>query len=395
MVKARKNIEELQAYVPGEQPGYAETGRAGGIIKLNTNENPYPPAEGVLQAIRSVLPEALRLYPPAQAMPFRRMAASVHGLSPDHVIATNGGDELLRMLIAAYCSPGPGPYRTVDKSEQHSGVGLLSPSYSLYAVLAQIQDAVITVVDREPDSYGLPADVVRDVAAVWNRAGCALGFVVNPHAPSGALATVDTLHQLAQAFAGILVVDEAYVDFAEHDATALVRDMGRGNVILLRTLSKGYSLAGLRFGYGLAAPAIIATLDKVRDSYNTDIIGQLAATAALEHREVAMANAARVIAERARLSEKLRERGFRVYPSQTNFLLVVPPAPQGESGGGRSGDSGDGAGGRAEALYRGLKERKILVRYFGKPPMADKLRITVGTPEQDDIMLAAIDELLR
>ncbi|MEM9884081.1 MAG: histidinol-phosphate transaminase [Planctomycetota bacterium] len=365
-VPARDNIERLDAYVPGEQPGYRQTsggsgGGPGSVVKLNTNESPYPPSDAVLRAVRGLSAEALRLYPPADAAEFRVAAAEGHGLTPGHVIATNGGDELLRLLITVFCEPGIG------------GIGTTAPSYTLYPVLAAIQDTPLCVVDRLGDGFALP----EDLAERWNGAGCRLAFLVNPHAPSGRLEPLDTVRALAEAFDGLLVVDEAYVDFAAHDALPLLRDEARSDIVILRSLSKGYGLAGLRFGYGLADPAIIATLDKARDSYNTDIVAQVAATAAVRDVGYARSTWRKVIDERARLTAELRRRGFAVPDSESNFVLAAVPS---------------GGAARAEAIYRHCKTHGVLIRYFGSQPrLGDRLRITVGTPAQTDRLLGLID----
>jgi histidinol-phosphate aminotransferase len=250
-------------------------------------------------------------------------------------------------------------------------MGVAEPSYSLYPVLAAIHDTPIV---RVPlcDDFSLPSDFAEQL----NAAACGLALIVNPHAPSGRLAGLDQLESIARAFRGVLLIDEAYVDFATGDALPLVRQ-GLPNVLLLRTLSKGYSLAGLRFGYGLGHPDLIAALDKVRDSYNTDVLAQAAAVAAIEHRAQAAETWKRVIAERGRLTQALINLGFSVLPSQSNFVLATPPA------------TGPAAG----DLYQSLKERCIFVRYFDQDRLRDKLRITVGTPEQNDALLAALGEL--
>jgi histidinol-phosphate aminotransferase len=354
----RANIHRLSPYVPGEQP---QTDRP---IKLNTNENPEPPPDAVLEAIRSVSPEALRRYPPPTAAPFRETAAAVHGLSPEQVIATNGGDELLRLAITVFTEPG----------QQRGGLGLTAPSYSLYSVLAQIQDCAVTEVPRGAD-FSLPGDL----AERWNAAGCNLAMIVNPHAPSGRFESIDTLQQAAERFEGVLLIDEAYVDFAEGDALELVRGEGAlANVLLLRSLSKGYSLAGLRFGYGLGHADLIAALDKARDSYNTDALSQAAAKAALEHRDTAGQTWQRVIEQRRQMTEQLEMLGFTVYPSETNFLLARPPE----------------AGLSANELCESLKQRGIFVRYFNQERLNDKLRITLGRAEQNAALIEALRTLL-
>jgi histidinol-phosphate aminotransferase len=359
----RDNIRALDAYTPGEQPGDLR------VVKLNTNENPYPPCEAVLEAVRCVSAEALRRYPPPMADGFRQAAAKVHGLAPEQVIATNGGDELLRLAVTAFCDPRPRDSRDGD-AIAGGGVGMAEPSYSLYPVLAAVHDAPLVRVPLRED-WSLPADFARRL----NQAGCRLAIVVNPHAPSGRLEPLDVLERLARAFSGVLMIDEAYVDFAKRDALPLL-DPARGleNVLLLRSLSKGYSLAGLRFGYGLGPRHLIAALQKTKDSYNTDVLAQAAATAALEHREQAAITWRKVIDERTRISAELERRGFTVWPSQSNFILAQSP----------------GSSLPAKAIYESLKARGVLVRYFDQDRLRDKLRITIGTPAENDALLAKL-----
>lgn len=352
----RPNISAMAGYTPGEQPASVD------VTKLNTNENPYPPCEAVLAAIRSVSAESLRRYPPPLADKFRKAAAKVHGITPEQVIATNGGDELLRLAITVFCDP--------QRDGGGRGVGVAEPSYSLYPVLADIQDAKITRVPLRED-WTLPDDFAQQL----NSAGCGLAIVVNPHAPSGTLEPLDRLERIARAFKGVLLVDEAYVDFASRDAVPLLdRTRGLNNVLLLRSMSKGYSLAGLRFGYGMGHAGLIDALNKAKDSYNTDALSQAAATAALEHRDEAARTWRAVIVERDRVTQALKGRGYRVVPSESNFILATPPAK----------------GPDARTIYQSLKERGIFVRYFDQDRLRDKLRITIGTPEQNDRLLAAI-----
>lgn len=356
----RENISMLAAYTPGEQPG-AGSAR---WVKLNTNENPYPPCREVLDAIRAVDGEQLRRYPPPAAPRCRAAAAQTHSLSPEQVIVTNGGDELLRMAVTVFCKPRGG------KGNSGGGLGMATPSYSLYPVLANIHDTPLTSVPLGND-FDLPGDFADRL----NREGCKLAMIVNPHAPSGRLEPLDKLGQIAKEFRGVLLIDEAYVDFATGDALGLLSPAsGVKNVLLLRTLSKGYSLAGLRFGYGLGHPGLIAALDKARDSYNTDVLSQAAAVAALTHRDKAQVTWEKVKQERARLSQELANRGYKVYPSQSNFLLVVPTKP-------------------ASRVYESLKAGGVLVRYFDQGRLHDKLRVTVGRPDENDALLKAIDSL--
>lgn len=345
----RDNIRRMTGYTWGEQPSDAE------VIKLNTNENPYPPSPAVAAALKDFDVARLRRYPPPLADGFREQAAAVHGVDRDWLIATNGGDELLRLLVTTFLEPGR-PLATT------------APSYSLYPVLAAIQNCP-TVEVPLTEGHGLPPDL----AARANAAGAGLTCVVNPHAPTGALFAVDELDQLAAELDGLLLIDEAYVDFVDpelgHDSIALLRR--HDNVVLLRTMSKGYALAGLRFGYGIAPPHLIAPmLGKTRDSYNLDLLAQVLATAALSDQAWARDNWAKVRAERACLQAGLEALGLQIPPSQANFLLARVPA-----------------GNDAEALKQSLQAAGILVRHFTAPGLEDCLRISVGTDRENEALL--------
>ncbi len=358
MAYERNNIRSLSPYVPGEQPQDTR------VVKLNTNENPYPPAPGVLEAITGVGADALRRYPSPTASEFRAVAAQTHDLDADQVIATNGGDELLRLAMTVFCNP--------DGDEGVGGIGETWPTYSLYDVLARIHDTPIVRVPLEED-WAIP----QDFAGQLNDAGCRLAIVVSPHAPSGRYESCDRLRQIATEFKGVLLIDEAYTDFARDDAIDLIRgEDAMDNVLLLRTLSKGYSLAGLRFGYGLAHRNLIAVLDKARDSYNTDILGQVAAVAALNGQEQARTSCAKVVDERRRVGDELARLGWWVWPSDSNFILTKPPAP--------------GSGQNARDIYESLKAQGVFVRYFDQDRLRDKLRITIGTPDQNNTLLRAL-----
>ncbi len=354
----RDSIHRMHGYTWGEQP------EGDDVIKLNTNENPYPPSPAVAAALQHFDTVSLRRYPQPTADRFRDLAATHHGISRDQIIVTNGGDELLRLAFTTFMDAG-------------DVFGTTDPGYSLYPVLADIQGCQALEVPLT-ETWALP----RDFAARLNDAGARLACIVNPHAPTGVLTNVDVIGTIANEFSGVLLVDEAYVDFVDpalrHDAINLVRAFD--NVLLLRTLSKGHSLAGLRFGYGMGAAELIAPmLTKTRDSYNIDAIAQTLACAAFEDQTYAADNASRVRAERRRLRDGLRARGFIVPASQSNFVLagLAPEAPH-----------------TAAALYEALKQRGILVRYFALPRLTDKLRITVGTPQQNDALLDGIDACL-
>lgn len=351
----RDNIRRMHGYTSGEQPDGDD------VIKLNTNENPYPPSPAVDAALKSFDVHTLRRYPQPTADRFRALAAKRHGVSLDRVIVTNGGDELLRMAFTTFLDAG-------------DVFGTTDPSYSLYSVLAEIQSCPVKTLPLT-DDWDLP----RDFAQQMNDAGARLVCIVNPHAPTGALVDADVIGNIANELDGVLLVDEAYVDFVDpslrHDVVNMVRAFD--NVLLLRTLSKGYSLAGLRFGYGIGSPNLIEPmLTKTRDSYNVDAIAQSVACAGFADLDYAETTWSSVRSERRRLRDALRSRGFDVPPSQTNFLLATVPI-----------ESAHGAA----ALYAALKSRGILVRYFDAPRLDDKLRISIGDPAQNDRLLAAID----
>jgi histidinol-phosphate aminotransferase len=353
----RENIRRMAGYVSGEQPDNELT------IKLNTNENPYPPSPQVNEVLRQFNPESLRRYPPATAQKFRQLAAELHGVDLKNVIATRGGDELLRLVITTFVGPG-------------EKIGMTDPTYSLYPVLAQIQDCPIVEVPLMAD-WTLPGAFADSM----NNAKVKLTFLVNPHAPSGTLLPIDRVSRLASELNSILLLDEAYINFVDHhyQTSQLVKQ--HDNLVILRTLSKGYSLAGLRFGYGLADQSLIEPmLNKTRDSYNLDLISQLIAEAAIAHQDYVHGNSQKVIVERNRLKAQLHELGILCADSQANFLLATIPESINSS---------------AADLYQTLKERHILVRYFNTERLGDKLRISIGTREENDQLLSTLRKILH
>ncbi len=342
----RENIEKAKGYEPGIQPA------AAGVVKLNTNENPYPPSPEVIKAIVETSAEQLRRYPDPRGGAFRRAAADLNGVEPEWIICCNGGDDLLRMAFSAFC----------DKKR---ACAYPVPTYSLYPALAKVQNCRVIEVPFD-DEFNLPARLAQTKAA--------LTIVCNPNAPSGTFIAAGELASLADELKGVLLIDEAYVDFAEADCAGLVRDFD--NVVVLRSMSKGYSLAGLRFGYAIARPEMIEGLMKVKDSYNVDAIAIAAATAAIRDQNYFRTNVNKVKAERGRLSEELRKLGFDVAKSCANFVLAKCRSC------------------KAKDVYDKLIQRNIYVRFFDKPGLNDKLRITVGTKGQDDKLLDVLKEIL-
>ena len=344
----RNSIDAMSAYVPGEQPAPGTK-----VVKLNTNENPYPPSPAAMAVLRDVDADLLRRYPHPFARAFRATAGEVLGFDSEWILPGNGSDDLLTMLVRSLAEPA-------------RGVVFPMPTYVLYRTLAQIQDAEIVEVPFD-DDYNLPVDALA-------RAAGAVTLVASPNSPSGTAAPNEQLADLARRLDGVLVVDEAYADFADGNALDLVRRFD--NVIVLRTLSKGYSLAGLRLGFGLARPDLLAGLAKVKDSYNVSALACAVGAAAMADQGHKDANVRRVRASRAALAGGLEAMGFTVWPSQSNFLLARPP------------------GGEAAGVYEALKARGILVRYFNEPRLDDKLRITVGTEEENAALLEALADIL-
>ena len=343
----RKAIDAMSAYVPGEQPAPGTK-----VVKLNTNENPYPPSPAAMDILRGFDGDLLRRYPHPQAAAFRAVAGEVLGFDSEWILPGNGSDDLLTMLMRSLAEPG-------------RRVVYPMPTYVLYRTLAQIQDAEVVEVPFD-DDYNLPVDELADAAG-------ALTLVASPNSPSGTLAGNVQLAELAERLEGLLVVDEAYVDFADDSALDLTRRFD--NVIVLRTLSKSYSLAGLRLGFGVGNPALLAGLAKVKDSYNVSALACAVGAAAMGDQGHKDANVGLIRASRARLTADLSNLGFTVWPSQSNFLLVRP------------------GGGDASGLYEGLKARGILVRYFKQPRLDDKLRITVGTDDDNAALIGALTDI--
>ena len=343
----RKGLEGFQPYVPGEQPPDGE-----GWIKLNTNESPLPPSPRVVAAIKKAAGDSLRLYPSPTAAPARRAIAKRFGLDPAQVTVANGGDELIEMCFRAFADAG-------DR------VAYPTPTYPLFEPLCRIHGASPSVHPTELPSE-LPASLASDPAP--------LKFIVNPNSPTGALFDQAAIEAVIDASPGVVAVDEAYVDFAPRSCLGLLAS--HDNVVLLRTFSKSYGLAGLRIGFALGDPAVIAALDSVKDSYNVDRLAIVAAAAAIQDDLYHQKLVDEVVANRASLSEALAGMGFEIVPSAANFVFVKPPQPAAE-------------------VASALRERKILVRHYDREPIAGWFRITIGTADQHEKLLEALKEILQ
>ena len=341
----RDAVTRLDAYTPGEQP------KRPGLVKFNTNENPYPPSPRVAEALATLTADTLRLYPDPVNTELREAVAKLHGVPAARVFAGNGSDEILALCTRAFV-------------EDDGTIGYFMPSYSLYPVLAAIRNVP-----------GVACELTGDFE--WpdrDPAPASLFFLANPNAPTSMLFHRDKVGAFCRSFPGVVLIDEAYVDFARETCMDLAVTLP--NVLVMRTLSKSYSLAGIRCGYVVGPEPLIAALFKIKDSYNLDRMTQRLAAVAIADQESMRSNAERIKTTRARLGAELVRRGFKVCPSEANFLWVRPGKKP------------------ARTLFEALKERGILIRYFPGKQTGDYLRITVGTDGEVDRLLQALGELI-
>ena len=339
----RNNISQLAGYVPGEQP------QGGKFIKLNTNENPYPPSAKVVEAIQ-VAAEKLVRYPDPVSTAFRLAAGHALNVNPDWIVCGNGSDDILTILTRSF----------VDQGDL---IRLPNPSYILYRTLAEIQGARYQEINFN-DDWRLPASFAAA------DEGLKLVFLPNPNSPTGTVVSQEDILALADKLPCPILIDEAYVDFADFNCIDLVKQNEK--IMVSRTLSKSYGLAGLRFGFLVAQPTIIEQLLKVKDSYNCDALSIAGATAAMSDQDWLRDNVARIRATRSDLQEKLTQLGFEVIPSQANFVWCTHSEAE------------------VKPIYEYLKENRILVRYMSYPNWKEGLRISVGTDDQINACLGLI-----
>ncbi len=361
----RPLVHDLHAYVPGEQP------KIKGLIKLNTNENPYPPSPKVLRAVKAAVDGRLRLYPNPTAEKLRAKLAIFHGCQPENILAGNGSDEVLALAVRGFVEPAKNPKSKIQNPKLL--VQYFTPSYSLYSVLADTHGAVKNAVALNAD-FSLPSVAELQRGGQWNF-HAALTLVTTPNAPSGRGYSTAELEKLCRAQKGVVILDEAYVDFANENALKLALKFP--HVLVARTFSKAYSLCFQRVGYFVGHAELIAALDKMRDSYNVNGLGQIAAEATLDDLKFYRANFKKIISTRARLARELTKCGFRVLPSATNFILAKPPLFP------------------AEAWLEKLRAKKILVRWFSAPAVKDYLRITIGTEAEAQSLVQAVKDVIR
>ena len=347
--RPRKNIEDLEGYTPGEQPEGTD------LIKLNTNENPYPPSPRVLAAVRRETASSLRLYPDPVARELRDLAAATYRVRPENVMAGNGSDELLSILMRCYVDEG-------------DCVAYPVPTYTLYETLIAIQGGR-SLVFPYPDDFTIPSALHSQSSRVT--------ILCNPNAPSGTLAPLSEIARLARSVSGLLIVDEAYVDFADSDESAIALVKQVPNLVVLRTFSKAFSLAGMRVGLAFGAEEVVRNMVKVKDSYNLCRLSLAAASAALHDMDWMRRNVRRIQRTRETLVRGLRKLGFMVHASQANFVMAQ-----------LDGDS-------LRWLHDGLRERGILVRFFDTPELRSMIRVTVGRPREVQALLRETESLLQ
>ncbi|MDR1492193.1 MAG: histidinol-phosphate transaminase [Planctomycetaceae bacterium] len=353
----RFEIHAMAGYVPGEQPQTNE------LVKLNTNENPYRASEKVYDAIREICDcrknaSGLSRYPNPVAQSFREAASEIYGVEPEMVLCGNGSDDILTILTRTFVGNG-------------ELLRLPRPSYILYASLAEIQGARYEEILFD-ENWRLPP------AFSETKDGLKLAFLPNPNSPSGTVLSRETILEIAERLPCPLVVDEAYADFSEFHCIDLVSQCEK--IIVTRTLSKAYALAGLRFGYLFAHPNLTEQMLKVKDSYNCDALSIAAATAAIRDAEWRRENRRKILATRKRLTEGMRKLGFSVPDSQANFIWSVHP---------------DFKTASHKPIYEYLKQNGYLVRHMNYGVLGDGLRISVGTDEQIDACLSLIEKGLK
>ena len=349
-MRIAKSVRTLEAYTPGEQP------KSKNVIKLNTNENPYPPSPKCSDALRRFDPDALRRYPDPVFTALRARIAKIWKTTPDRVFVGNGSDEILTLSAKAFV-------------EDNEAIGSLDPSYSLYRTLADIRN-VPFIPSPLADDF-----TWRKPVLAKNGAKVSLFLLTNPNAPTGTMTPVETVSAFAKKFKGVVIVDEAYADFAKTNCVHLATAAENRNIIVMRTFSKSFSLAGMRVGYCIGPEDLIEALYKVKDSYNADAVAQTVALAALNDLAWMRGNTVKVKKTRARVAKELARRGWDVLPSESNFLFARP------------------AHRPAAELFEKLREANIFVRYFKGPRTGDRLRLTVGTDAEMDSLLDALSTL--
>ena len=335
-----ESVQRLEAYTPGEQP------KAKNVVKLNTNENPYPPSPKCAAVLKNFDLDRLRRYPDPVFTELRAELAKLNGCKPENIFVGNGSDEVLSVAAKTFV-------------EDDEAIGSLDPSYSLYKTLADI---------RNVPWVGVEVSGIRK----FDDPKVALFLWTNPNAPTGVFAPKKQIAAFAKKFKGVVIVDEAYADFAKENCMDMAVKRGNAKLMVMRTFSKSYSLAGLRVGYCVGPVELIDAMYKVKDSYNIDALAQAVALAAVKDQRWMLKNSAKVVKTRTWFAAELEKRGWDVLPSEANFVFAKPPA------------------GNAAEIFTELKKRNVFVRYFSAPKTAERIRITIGTDAQMKTLLKYI-----
>ncbi len=349
-MRIARHIAKLEGYVPGEQP------KSHKVVKLNTNENPYPPSPKCAKVLRDFDPDNLRRYPDPNCSALCDAIAKANGTTPEHVFVGNGSDEILSLCARVFV-------------ENDETIASLDPSYSLYKTLAAIRDVNWIGTDGSADLD------IKKTLALLKKNNSSLFLWTNPNAPTGEFAEPKTIASFAKKFPGVVLVDEAYADFARANCMSLATAKSNRNIIVMRTFSKSYSLAGLRVGYCVGPKDFIEALYKAKDSYNVDAVAQRVALAAFTDRAYHKRTVAKVVKTRKAFTKQLEKRGWDVIPSESNFVFAKPPAPI-----------------KACDVFAYLKSKNIFVRYFTSPLTRERVRITIGTDGEMKTLLNALDD---
>jgi histidinol-phosphate aminotransferase len=351
----RKNIDNMDGYTPGEQPKNIN------LIKLNTNENPYPPSPDVALILREISPESFRLYPNPTADLLRNKIAEIFCLKIENIITGNGSDDILTIILRSF----------VNEKEN---IVCFEPTYSLYPVLAQIENSKTKTI-KLTDNFEIPDIFFEDeFPKLCSDRNNKVFFIARPNAPTGNSFNINKIKKICSLFRGVVVIDEAYVDFADESCIKLINEFD--NVIVTRTLSKSYSLAGIRLGWAMANKNLIAGMMKVKDSYNVNTITQKLAIAAINDQDYLKTNIAKIIKTRKYLTEKLSELGFKTINSQSNFIFTSPPKKN------------------AKDLFDYLRKNNVLVRYFSNGITKNYLRISIGTDHEIQLLIGLCKDFL-
>ena len=346
----REEIAAMAGYTPGEQPKVSR------LIKLNTNENPYPPSPEAMKVLQEFDSTRLHRYPNANADEFCEAVAARFGIDRNMVIAGNGSDDILTICFRAFTS-------------EKLSMACLEPTYSLYKELVKMQNAPMQTIKLNTEDFSLPDDFLEQAK------GANLLIITRPNAPTGNSFPLEKVREICEKFDGVVLIDEAYADFTNDNCMELAATMP--NVIVSRTMSKSYSLAGLRFAYAVGHAELIKGLYKLKDSYNVDMVAQKVALAAFMDSDYLAKNVKAIKETREKTAAALKDMNFKVIPSESNFLFVSPPDEDGER------------------YFKLLRSENIICRYFPGEITGKYLRISIGTAEEMAEVLQITEKIYK